>query len=215
MTGMRHPRRDDAGAIVVIRKPDTASSRSSWADPAQAAVFPPNASVPSTLNGTSMAPWRPSEAGQAWETMATAMQVVEPAFEAPAGLDAAAGVFILEEDGRAWCVAPTNGWGGHRYTLPKGRADGRSLQATSLCEAFEETGLKVRLIGHLHTGPRSVTYTRFYLAVRVGGSPVEFGFETQATVLAPLPVLAAMLTHPGDREVLIAAMDTFPRQGLS
>lgn len=78
-----------------------------------------------------------------------------------------------ETDGRVWLVGPTNQFGGYELTFPKGRPDGNSLQTTALCEAYEESGLRARPLQHLVDVRRSQTYTRYYLAERIGGSPAD------------------------------------------
>mgnify|MGYP000340660855 CR=1 FL=1 len=48
--------------------------------------------------------------------------------------------------------------------------DGMSLQACALNEIFEKTGLQIRLTQHLIDSKRSGSYTRYYLAERIGGN---------------------------------------------
>lgn len=205
-----HPRRDDAGRLVRIKHPSTPTPPATWADPAAVAVFTPDGPVPAVLNGVAVAPWSPPSAPGAWERLAAAHPFVEPAFSNPAGLEPAAGAVVLEPDGRCWCIEPTGRFGGHKYTFPKGRADGRNLAATALVEVYEETGLAVELTAWLCDVDRSVTRTRFYLARRVGSSPALCGWESQACVLASLPALRSLLTHPGDQQVLDALAAAAP-----
>jgi 8-oxo-dGTP pyrophosphatase MutT (NUDIX family) len=101
--------------------------------------------------------------------------------------------------------APSNGFAGYQATFPKGTADaGMSLQTTALKETFEESGLQVRLIRHLIDVRRSQSYTRYYLARRVGGHPGAMGWETQAVMLVPRDQLAGVVTHPNDALILEA-----------
>jgi 8-oxo-dGTP pyrophosphatase MutT (NUDIX family) len=139
-----------------------------------------------------------------WEALAGEGKVLEPVFKVPKGLQPAAGVVIREPDGRIWVVCPTNQFGGHEVTFPKGRLDGKSLQATALCEAFEESGLRVRLIRHLVDVRRTQTYTRYYLAERAGGSPADMGWESQCVMLVPGDLLASLDLAPTDRQVIKA-----------
>ncbi len=120
------------------------------------------------------------------------------------GLLPAAGVVILEPDGRVWVVCPTNQFGGHAVTIPKGRPDGKSLQATALCEAYEESGLRVRLIRHLVDVRRTQTFTRYYLAKRMGGSPADMGWESQGVMLVPRELLDSLDLAPADQQVVLA-----------
>ena len=48
---------------------------------------------------------------------------------------------------------------------------GLSAQATALVEAYEESGLLVRLVRHLVDVKRSTSYARYYLAERVVDLP--------------------------------------------
>ena len=198
-----HPHLDDHGRAVRIHSPTTPSPASAWGDPRATAIVVPGGPVPASLHGIPFASWcPPSDADAWWEAETLRMAIPEPAFACPAGIKPAAGALVLEPDGRAWAVAPTNRFGGHMWTLPKGRTDGRSLAATALVEVFEEAGLRIRLTGFLCDMQRKETYTRFFLAERVGGSPATMGWESQAAVLAPVFSLRAMLTHLGDELVL-------------
>ena len=200
-----HPRPDDAGKPVPIHKPHAPSPLAAWSDPLAVACAVPGGVVPAVLSGLALAPWidAPTSADE-WEAIAANVPIAEPPFDYPVGFKPAAGALVVEPDGRAWCVAPTGGFGGHEFTLPKGRIDGRSLGATALIEVFEESGLRVRLLSFLCDVTRKETFTRFFLAERVGGSPSDLTWESQAAVLAPLAVLRKMLTHAGDQAVLDA-----------
>ena len=200
-----HPRPDDADRLVPINKPHAPSPLAAWGDPLAVASAVPGGVVPAVLNGLALAPWLNAPVvDEGWERLAAASPIDEPPFDCPAGMKPAAGALVLEPDGRAWCVAPTGGFGGHEFTLPKGRIDGRSLVATALVEVFEESGLRVRLVAFLCDVTRKETFTRFFLAERVGGSPADLTWESQAAILAPLSSLRSMLTHPGDQAVLDA-----------
>jgi 8-oxo-dGTP pyrophosphatase MutT (NUDIX family) len=115
-------------------------------------------------------------------------------------------VIIIEDDGRVWLVSPTNGFGGYAATFPKGRVDaGGTLQHTAVREAFEESGLAVRLEAFLLDASRTQTYTRYYIARRVAGSPAAMGWETQAVHLVPAARLEELAVHPNDAAVIMAA----------
>ncbi|MDB5731744.1 MAG: hydrolase [Variovorax sp.] len=198
-----HPCLGDHGEAVWIKKPHTASPQASWSDPRTAAVFLPGSDVPAVLGGIPLSPWADAPTSTSgWEKLAAAMPLSEPAFRCPAGLAAAAGVLILEPDGRAWCVAPSNLFGGHEFTFPEGRpASKGSLAAAALSEAFEETGLRVRLIGFLCDAMRSVTYTRFFVAERLGGSP------------AAMLLLGSPIDHDGLRRDAGVAAEACAKRG--
>ena len=205
---VHHPRRDDRGRPVAIRQPSIASPLEQWLDPVAIAVAVPGGPAPAALNGIALEAW-PEPAGWAdhspWSDPDGSATFGEPPFEPPAGLAPAAGVVTLETDGRVWLVAPTNGYGGYKLTFPKGKLEpGTGHRAAARKEAWEESGLRVELTAFLADVPRSTSHTRYYLARRVGGTPAEMGWESQAVWLVPLLRLAEVATHPNDRPLLAA-----------
>ena len=200
-----HPHLNDAGQPVKIKTPHTSSPASAWSNPTAIALVVPGGTLPASLNGVGFGSWEEAPStNDAWEALAGRMALANPPFVCPPGLKPAAGAVIAEPDGRVWCVAPTNRFGGHEYTFPKGRTDGRSTAATALVEVFEEAGLHVQLVAMLCDVKRATTYTRFYLASRLGGTPSAAGWESQAVMLAPVSTLRKLLTHQGDQAVLDA-----------
>lgn len=199
-----HPRTDDHGQRVQIKQPSQPSGLAAWADPTALACVVPDGPMPDAVNGLPISPWESVPASLAgWEALATRDTVPEPEFKAPAGYQKAAGVVIREPDGRFWVVAPSNAFGGYRATFPKGKMDkGLSTQATALIEAFEESGLQVRLRQHLVDVKRSTSYTRYYLAERVGGNPADMGWESQAVMLVPPKQLNQVLNNPNDLPIV-------------
>lgn len=113
-----------------------------------------------------------------------------------------AGVIIQEPDGRVWITEPTNHFGGYRHTFPKGgKEKGMGLQQTAIKEAFEETGLKVKLIGHVTDVERDTSVARYYLAVRVGGTPTKAHWETDKVKLAPMSALRGLMNREVDKHI--------------
>lgn len=199
-----HPRRDPQGRTVLITSPSIPSPLEQWRDATAIAVAVPDGSLVETLNGVAFARW-PGVADRV-PLEGTGAGFDEPPFEPPSSLAPAAGVVTLEADGRAWLVAPTNGYGGYKLTFPKGKLDGIGRRVSACKEAWEESGLRVELTGFLADVPRSTSYTRYYLARRVGGTPADMGWESQAVWLVPRAQLAAVANHPNDRP-LLAALD--------
>jgi 8-oxo-dGTP pyrophosphatase MutT (NUDIX family) len=156
--------------------------------------------MPASLNGIALAP--PFGAPDDGEP------VIEPAFVLPPGLKPAAGAVVVEDDGRIWLVSPTNGFGGYGTTFPKGRVDrGGTLQQTAVREVFEESGLVVRLEAFLIDVRRTQTFTRYYIAKRIGGCPSRMGWETQAVHLVPAGRLEEIATHQNDAAIIRAARE--------
>jgi 8-oxo-dGTP pyrophosphatase MutT (NUDIX family) len=194
---IHHPCRNDDGEPVVIHRPSTPTSLAHWDDAGALATAVPVCKMPASLNGIALAPAR--------ETPGEGDAVEEPPFICPPGLKAAAGAVVVEDDGRVWLVSPTNGFGGYRATFPKGRVDaGGSLQHTAIREVFEESGLLARLEAHLIDVRRTQTYTRYYIARRIGGCPSAMGWETQAVHLVPAARLEEVAVHPNDAAIIRA-----------
>lgn len=204
-----HPCPDDDGRPVVIRQPSTPTPLSHWDDASRTATVLPGGELPRMLNGLAFAPWADAPAAsEGWSACVAGIGIEEPPFVLPAGMAAAAGAVILEDDGRVWLVAPSNGFGGYSATFPKGRVDpGTSLHCASVREAFEESGLQVRVEAFLLDVRRTLTYTRYYVARRVGGSPAAMGWESQAVHLVPLARLRQVAVHPNDAPVIAALED--------
>lgn len=197
-----HPRSDPLGRTVIIHSPSIPSPLEQWRDPSAIAVTVPDGPAVPELNGVPLSSWRPA-AGWSGDTQVARFE--EPPFAAPLPLAPAAGVVTLEPDGRVWLVAPTNGFGGYKLTFPKGKLDPGVGRRESACkEAWEESGLRVELTAFLIDVPRSTSYTRYYLARRIGGTPVDMGWESQAVWLVPRPQLAAVVSHPNDAPLLAA-----------
>lgn len=201
-----HPRTDDHGQRVQIKQPSQPSCLAAWADPTALACVVPDGPMPDAVNGLPISSWESVPASLAgWEALAVRDTVPEPEFKAPTGYQKATGVVIRESDGRLWVVAPSNAFGGYQATFPKGKMDkGLSTQATALIEAFEESGLQVRLKQHLVDVKRSTSYTRYYLAERLSGNPADMGWESQAVMLVPPEQLDQVLNNPNDRPIVQA-----------
>jgi ADP-ribose pyrophosphatase YjhB (NUDIX family) len=194
-----HPKPDDDGKQVAILHPSQPSPINYWANATEAATVVPEGPMPAELNGIAFQPWQAPTSDEKWAAVEGQAGIEEPPFTVPPGKHAAAGVVVIEPDGRIWLVSPTNGHGGYKHTFPKGRPEtGASLQATAIREAFEESGLKVEINGFLVDLPRSTTRTRYYSARRVAGNPSDMGWESQAVHLVPRSRLAKFLTNPND-----------------
>lgn len=67
---------------------------------------------------------------------------------------------------------------------------------------FEKVGMSVRLLAFLCDVQRAVTCTRSFLAERIGESPADMGWESQAACSSLPAALRTMLRHPGYSAVL-------------
>lgn len=202
-----HPCPDDKGNPVVIHTPSTPTALAAWNEPSELATVVPGGALPALLNGIPLAPWTAvPDTAAGWAALADRALLEEPPYVLPAGMSAAAGAVVVEDDGRVWLVAPSNRFGGYSATFPKGRTDsGAGLHCTAIRETFEEAGLQVQLVAFLADSLRTLTYTRYYIARRIGGTPAAMGWETQAVHLAPAAQLDRVATHPNDAPVIEAA----------
>ncbi len=206
MTIVYHPKPDDAGRPVVLRNPSKPTPPKTWEDPCSVASVIPGGNMPAQINGIPFAEWSGvPESSAAWNDVVGQAAIVEPQFDCPKGKAEAAGVVVCEPDGRVWLVAPSNGYAGYHSTFPKGRVEkGISRQANAIREAFEEAGLQVAITAFLADSNRSLTYTRYYLARRVGGTPAAMGWESQAVHLVPRDKLGQLLNHANDKPLIDA-----------
>lgn len=199
-----HPQPDENGNPVRLKNPSTSTPLSHWARPDAIATVTPGAETPAELTGISLANWLEVPASlAAWNAVEGQLVFDEPPFQLPKGKTPAAGVVVMESDGRIWLVSPSNGYAGYTTTFPKGGVErGVTMQANAIREAYEEAGLQVKITGFLIDSTRSLSHTRYYSAQRVGGNPAAMGWETQAVHLAPRLALSDLLTHSNDQSLL-------------
>lgn len=199
-----HPKADDSGGEVTIRNPHHASTAQAWTDPKQSATVLPGGAMPAELHGVLFAPWRDAPHTSAgWNSVeGLNNDLDEPPMKLAAGKSASSGVVIQEPDGRVWLIHPTNGFGGYRASFPKGKAEPElSLQANAIKECFEECGLHVEITGMIGDFVRTTSVARLYRTQRLGGTPADMGWETQAVTLSPISDLYRHLNHPADHPV--------------
>jgi ADP-ribose pyrophosphatase YjhB (NUDIX family) len=203
-SAVAHPQKGSKGERVMIHYPHKPSEPATWSDPEAIATFTPGCALPDEINGIPLASWPDvPQSPEAWDYVDGQNEALEePGMDLPHGLVPASGVIVLEPDGRVWAVAPTNRFGGTKHTFPKGQRDyGLSLQANAIKECYEETGLKVEIDSFLGDIKRSTSVARYYLARRVGGTPADMGWESQAVQLVPASKLADFLDRGDDKKV--------------
>lgn len=203
-SAVAHPRKGEKGETVMVHYPSKPSLPDTWTDPAAIASFTPGCALPAEINGLALAPWTDAPRDQeGWDYVAGQNDdIEEPGMELPKGKVPASGVIVMEPDGRIWVVAPTNRFGNTANTFPKGSRDyGLSLQANAIKEAYEESGLKVEIDSYLGDVTRSTSVARYYLARRVGGTPGDMGWESQAVRLVPGGALKDLLDRSEDKKV--------------
>lgn len=202
-----HPRTDDHGKMVVIKKLSRPSPIENFDNPAMIATVVPDGDRPLELNGIAFKSWtdHPRTIDE-WEHVDGQIVLDEPEFTPAKGMKTGSGVIITEPDGRIWVIHPTNQFGGYAATFPKGTLeDSLSMQASAIKEAYEESGLKVEITGFIGDIMRSTSVTRYYTAKRVGGDPTEMGWESQSVSLIPGHLLYQVANSPYDK----AQIDSF------
>jgi ADP-ribose pyrophosphatase YjhB (NUDIX family) len=199
-----HPKKGSNGEDIVIHRPSQPSGPETWQDANLSAVFIPNGSAPTELNGIPLEIWKDIPQTQTeWDDSGLLAPELNEPSAGISHLPWASGIVTIEPDGRIWMVSPTNRFGGYETTFPKGKLDKGhlSLQANAVKECFEESGLKVRITGFLGDFKRTTSITRLYLGQRVGGDPTDMGWESQAVSLVPKWDLKEHLKNPSDLPV--------------
>jgi len=195
-----HPQADEAGKKVLIKDPSV-NTVQNWGKPGEITTFTPAGAKP-----TGFGPWDAPKDAAGWEKE-RGTPIKEPAFVPAKGLPSGAGVVVMEPGGKgAWIVSPTNKFG-DEYALPKGRVDkGMDQQSTALKEAYEETGLRIKLRAHLGDVTSPYSRTRYYLGERAGGDPSHMGWESQAVHHVPIDKVKGML-NPKEQEIFDKAVE--------
>ena len=204
-----HPKAGDKGEKVGIRTPSEASHPSTWHSAADVATFLPEGDYPRHIGNIPLTSWETQPmTKRGWNYVAGINHSLkEKPMEVPMGKHAGAGVIIEEDDGRVWLVSPTNAFGGYKNTFPKGTCeDGLSMQANAIKEAWEESGLQIEIVSVLGDFERTTSKARMYIARRVGGTPVDMGWESQAVQLVPREKLRDLLNMDPDQVIIDAYM---------
>lgn len=190
-----HPQKDENGRSVRIATPSIPTDEANWHDSTHPRVFPVNQPVPSHLNGIPF-----DDKAPAPSLPHAHLDDLGP-FQASPETKRAAGVLIVEPDKSVWVTEPTNHFG-YRRTFPKGTMrDNENMQSAAQREAHEETGLHIQLTGVLGDYERSTSKARYYIGKRIGGSPSNMGWETQAMHLVPLHQLDSYMHDPMDKHI--------------
>ena len=153
------------------------------------------------LNGVKFEPPTDSEF---WKTAGDSGRFKEPDFDPKhAGAKKSFGCIVVEPDGRVWLIEPKGHFGGYEHTFPKGGKDhGETNQQAAMREVFEESGLQVKIQGHLGDYEKTTSVTRYYIAKRIGGSPSLAGHETGTVKLVPFDKAKSLLNKDIDKKIL-------------
>lgn len=209
MKAIWHPHTDEHGQRKRIDHPSTPTDQVHIADPHKIATFVPGTPVHAFLNNVAFMSWENAPTTlNAWADVPGQIILDEPEMIFFGSKQAAAGVVIEEPDRRIWVVSPTNAFAGYQHTFPKGKRDkGLSLQAVAIKECFEESGLQVQITGLVGDFKRSSSTSRYYYARRIGGTPADAGWESQAVNLVPASKLVDFLNTADDKKIAKHILD--------
>lgn len=189
-----HPHANDRGEPVEIKNPTKPSRQEDWHKSHTLRTFPVGQPVPEHLNGIPFSNHSVAHAGPNHG-------LDETPFQNHSAKKAAAGVLIVEPDKSVWVTEPTNHFGYH-HTFPKGTLDaGEHMQTGAVRETQEETGLHVQITGVLGDYERHQSKARMYIGKRVGGSPANMGWESQAMHLCHIDQLEDHMHDPMDKQI--------------
>ncbi|SCM71541.1 hypothetical protein KL86PLE_100256 [uncultured Pleomorphomonas sp.] len=209
-----HTKVDDKGAEVLVHYPSKPTGPESWLDKGSIATAIPGGKMPASLHGVAFKPWVPPTDWRKVDGTDESLDAGQP-LNATDKQRPGAGVVILEPDGRMWLTKPTNEFGGYEHSWPKGGVEeGMTLQQTAIKEAWEETGLKVKITGVLGDYEGDTSKARYYVARRVGGTPADMGWESQAMRLVPPNKLKSLLNRPRDKLIATDILDLLKDEGI-
>ena len=201
-----HPCLDENGERVLVKNPTESTSLKTWLDARRSAIASRTDApqLPAALNEVAFdEDFSIADSPEPWFNLCPDVVEGEPDFVLPPGFRATSGCVVVEPDQRAWVVYPTNAFGGVICSFPKGRLEPvLSLAQNAAKETWEESGLLVRPVHFLCDIVRRHVVTRFYLALRITGSPVLAGWESQAVGLVPVDDLTLFLNREYDRKVV-------------
>ncbi len=200
-----HPQKDENGRPVVIENPSASSPSGAWLEHDAVATLSltDGGILPASVNNIPFTDVPCPEATDAWLEWNLRLKVEEPPYPQDPERRTTSGCVVIEPDDRVWIVHPSNRFAQAITTFPKGRWErGLTLVVNAVKETLEESGLWVQPTGYLCDVVRTKSITRYYTARRLGGTPRNAGWESQAVSLAPPSALATLLNRENDRKVL-------------
>ena len=200
-----HPQKDENGRSVVIENPTVSSPSGAWLEQDAIATLSltDGGILPEAVNNIPFTNVPCPEATDAWLEWNLRIKVDEPPYPQDPERRTTSGCVVIEPDDRVWIVHPSNRFAQAITTFPKGRWEkGLTLVVNAVKETLEESGLWVQPTGYLCDVVRTKSITRYYTTRRLGGTPRNAGWESQAVSLVPPSALATLLNRENDRKVL-------------
>lgn len=200
-----HPQKDGKRPVN-IEQPHT--DKNNFSDKNKISTITPESTIELiTLHGKKFNHWNDAPINNTgWNNLSKDQlgDFEELEFKVDNYLKPASGAIIIEPDNRVWVIHPTNQFPGDtEATFPKGKLEkDLSLKANAIKEAFEESGLKIKLTGWACDSKRTTSITRYYFAERIGGHPKKMGWESQAVSLVPYDQLDNVLNLNIDKKII-------------
>jgi ADP-ribose pyrophosphatase YjhB (NUDIX family) len=158
-------------------------------------------SNPTELNGMKFSSWKPPVDNEWNYVSGQNHEINEPPLP-KTSKKIATGLLMHEPDGRVWIVKPTNEFGGYKHTFPKGKLEPNlHPQANAIKETFEESGLKGKITGFAGDHEGDTSLTRYYHAVREGGTPKDHGWESEKVLAVHPSILHKYLNRTRDQKI--------------
>ena len=115
------------------------------------------------------------------------------------------GMVIVDDDGNVTIYSPKGQFGGYKNTFPKGGLEANlSPEQNAYKEVWEETGLLAQPLAFLGDFEGDTSVSRYYVARKIGGTPITTGKETEAVHTVPIAEARRMLNRERDHEILDA-----------
>ena len=188
-----HPKLDENGNQFAVYNPTPEQSytQAELDDPSKSITIVPGQKLPGSLAGKPIAgvtgTYDQLRNAAQWNAISGVAAIGGINNDIPPGANVErVGVIITEDDGRVWMVEPSNHYSAETLVLPRGRhEEGYSYKSTAMKEAFEETGLCVRLRSNQEPIQASPGIW-FFVAERYYGTPADMGWESQSVKLMPI-----------------------------
>lgn len=114
-----------------------------------------------------------------------------------------AGGVVVNERGEIALVKPSGGYGGYKWTFPKGRVEGRELfEQAALREVKEESGLVGEIVELIGKFEGTSSYTYYYLMKLVKDTK-HYDWETEEVKFVTPEEAKGMLNSDRDQKVLV------------
>ena len=126
-----------------------------------------------------------------------------------------AGAVVYNNEGKIALVAPKGGFGGYKWTFPKGTLEeGEDLKSAAAREVEEESGITGTIGEHLGQHEGTSSFTDYYLMKHQAANPLKMDDETSEVKWVTPEEAADHLDSVRDLRVLLKAVYAMKRAGI-